>query len=39
MARITSTNEASLIEAGCRLFDRYRIEVIALSMGPDAPFS
>jgi 6-phosphofructokinase 2 len=25
-----------LVETGRRLFDRYRIEVIALSMGPDA---
>jgi 6-phosphofructokinase 2 len=35
LAGITSTDEATLIEAGCRLFDRYRIEVIALSMGSD----
>ena len=35
MAGITSSDEATLIEAGRRLFDRYRIEVIALSMGPD----
>ena len=35
LAGISSTNEATLIEAGRRLFDRYRIEVIALSMGPD----
>lgn len=35
LAGISSTNEATLIEAGRRLFDRYRIEVIAFSMGPD----
>ncbi len=35
LAGITSTDEATLIEAGRRLFDRYRIEIIALSMGPD----
>ena len=35
LAGITSTDEATLIDAGHRLFDRYRIEVIALSMGPD----
>ena len=35
LAGITTTDEATLIEAGRRLFDRYRIEVIALSMGPD----
>lgn len=35
LAEISSTDEATLIEAGHRLFDRYRIEVIALSMGPD----
>ena len=34
LAGITSTDEATLVEAGRRLFDRYRIEVIALSMGP-----
>ena len=32
---ITSTDEATLVEAGRRLFDRYRIEAIALSMGLD----
>jgi 6-phosphofructokinase 2 len=32
---IASANGAALIEAGRRLFDRYRIEVIALSMGPE----
>jgi 6-phosphofructokinase 2 len=35
LAGITSSDEATLIEAGRRLFDRYRIEIIALSMGPD----
>lgn len=35
LAGIASADEAALIEAGRRLFDRYRIEVIALSMGPD----
>ena len=34
LAGTTSTDEATLIEAGRRLFDRYRIEVIAISMGP-----
>lgn len=33
LAGITAADEASLIEAGHRLFDRYRIELIALSMG------
>jgi 6-phosphofructokinase 2 len=35
LAGITSADEATLVEAGRRLFDRYRIEVIALSMGSD----
>jgi len=35
LAGTTATDEAALIEAGRRLFDRYRIEVIAISMGPD----
>jgi 6-phosphofructokinase 2 len=35
LAGITATDESTLIEAGRRLFDRYRIEVIALSMGPN----
>lgn len=35
LAGVTSTGEAALIEAGRRLLDRYRIEVIAISMGPD----
>jgi 6-phosphofructokinase 2 len=35
LAGITATDEAMLIEAGRRLFDRYRIEIIALSMGSD----
>ena len=35
LAGITSSDEASLVEAGRRLLERYRIEIIALSMGPD----
>jgi 6-phosphofructokinase 2 len=35
LAGITAADESSLIEAGRCLFDRYHIEVIALSMGPD----
>ena len=35
LAGITAADEATLIEAGRRLFDRYRMEIIALSMGPD----
>ena len=35
LAGMTATDEASLVEAGRRIFDRYRIEIIALSMGPD----
>jgi 6-phosphofructokinase 2 len=35
LAGITAADEDALIEAGRRLFDRYRIEVIAISMGPD----
>jgi 6-phosphofructokinase 2 len=34
LAGIASTNETTLVEAARRLLDRYRIEVIALSMGP-----
>jgi 6-phosphofructokinase 2 len=34
LAGIASNDEAALIEAGRRLFDRYRIEIIAISMGP-----
>ena len=34
LAGITSADEAALVEAGRRLFDRYRLEIIALSMGP-----
>lgn len=33
LAGITAADEPSLIEAGRRLFDRYHIEIIALSMG------
>ncbi|TQF26209.1 phosphofructokinase [Bradyrhizobium sp. UNPF46] len=33
LAGISSADEPSLIAAGRRLFDRYRIEIIALSMG------
>lgn len=35
LAEITSSDETSLIEAARCVFDRYRIEVIALSMGSD----
>ncbi|MGO9358203.1 MAG: 1-phosphofructokinase family hexose kinase [Xanthobacteraceae bacterium] len=35
LAGIAATDAAALVEAGRRLFDRYRLEVIALSMGPD----
>jgi 6-phosphofructokinase 2 len=35
LAEITTNDEASLIEAGRRVIDRYRVEVIALSMGSD----
>ncbi len=35
LAGIAASDEATLIEAGRRLFDRYRLEVIAISMGPD----
>jgi 6-phosphofructokinase 2 len=35
LAGITSSDEATLLDAGRHLVDRYRIEVIALSMGPD----
>ena len=35
LAGIAASDEATLIEAGHRLFDRYRIEVIAISMGPE----
>ena len=35
LAGITSSDEATLVEAARRLFDRYHIEVIALSMGRD----
>ena len=35
LAEITSSDEAALVAAARGLFDRYRIEVIALSMGPD----
>ena len=35
LAEITATDEASLVDAGRGLIDRYRIEVIALSMGSD----
>jgi 6-phosphofructokinase 2 len=34
LAGISSTDDAALIEAGRRLLARYRIEIIALSMGP-----
>jgi len=35
LAGMTSTDDAALIEAGRRLFGRYAVEVIALSMGAD----
>ncbi len=35
LAGIASTDDAALIEAGRRLFERYRIEIIAISMGPE----
>jgi 6-phosphofructokinase 2 len=35
LAGITATDERTLVEAGRRLFDRYRVAVIAISMGPD----
>ena len=35
LAGIAATDDAALIEAGRHLFDRYRIEIIAISMGPD----
>ena len=35
LAGTTSSDEATLIEAGRRLFESYRIEVIAISMGRD----
>jgi 6-phosphofructokinase 2 len=35
LAGISSNDEAALIEAAHRLFDRYRIEVIAISMGAE----
>lgn len=35
LAGITSSDQAILIEAARSLFDRFRIEIIALSMGPD----
>lgn len=34
MTGIAGADEAALIDAGRRLFERYRIEIIALSMGP-----
>ena len=34
LAGIAASDDAALIEAGRRLFDRYRVEVIAISMGP-----
>jgi len=34
LAGISGADEPSLLEAARRLFDRYRIEIIALSMGP-----
>lgn len=34
LAGINAADDFSLVEAGRRLFDRYRIDIIALSMGP-----
>jgi 6-phosphofructokinase 2 len=34
LAGISCADEPALLKAGRRLFDRYRIEIIALSMGP-----
>lgn len=38
LAGISGTDDSSLIEAARRLLDRYRIEIIALSMGPAGAF-
>ncbi len=35
LAELAAIDEASLVDAGRRLIDRYRIEVVALSMGSD----
>jgi 6-phosphofructokinase 2 len=35
LAELAGIDEASLVDAGRRLIDRYRIEVVALSMGSD----
>jgi 6-phosphofructokinase 2 len=35
LAGIAATDDATLIETGRRLFDRYRVEIMAISMGPD----
>jgi 6-phosphofructokinase 2 len=35
LAGLAAIDEASLVDAGRRLIDRYRIEVVALSMGSD----
>ena len=35
LVELAATDEASLVDAGRRLIDRYRIEVVALSMGSD----
>lgn len=35
LTEITAADETSLVEAGRQLFERYRIDVIALSMGSD----
>lgn len=35
LAGLAAIDEASLVDAGHRLIDRYRIEVVALSMGSD----
>jgi 6-phosphofructokinase 2 len=35
LAGPSATDDATLIEAGRRIFDRYSIDIIAISMGPD----
>ncbi len=35
LAGLAATDDATLIEAGRRLFESYRIEIIAISMGPE----
>lgn len=35
LAGIATADDATLIETGRRLFDRYSVEIMAISMGPD----